>query len=205
MKCEKCGNEVVTTTRYQSGRFCSRRCANSRTFTSNTKRKKSAANKGQVPWNKGNVAINKKICTVCGSEFEVLGWSKRKTCSDICKRSAPGQGGYRLNSTRKTRCIYKGYQMDSGSELEFAQLLDEHKIAWKKNTTKWFPYRDISGKMRKYFPDFYLPKYDYWVEIKGLFYLNENDSLKLKAVGDNIEMQMHNQIRLPKCVIRQRV
>lgn len=27
--------------------------------------------------------------------------------------------------------------------------------------------KKMKGKQRKYYPDFYLPEYDYWVEIKG--------------------------------------
>jgi hypothetical protein len=90
--------------------------------------------------------------------------------------------------------------MDCGAERTFAELMDLHGIRWEKNTTKFFPYRDKYGKSRKYWPDFYLPEHDYWVEIKGKFYLNENDPLKLKAVGSNIEMQMSNKIRIPACL-----
>ena len=91
--------------------------------------------------------------------------------------------------------------MDSGAERRFAELLDTNNIKWIKNKDKFFAYRDMSGKSRKYYPDFYLPDYDYWVEIKGLLYLNDNDPIKLASVGKNIELQMHNAIRLPKCIV----
>ena len=91
--------------------------------------------------------------------------------------------------------------MDSGAERKFAELLDANNIDWIKNTEKYFTYKDVSGKVRRYYPDFYLPQYDYWVEIKGLLYANENDSLKLAAVGENIELQMHNAIQLPRCIV----
>ena len=203
MNCEKCNTVVDESklSKWATGRFCSKSCANSREFSEESRRKKSVANKKIVPWNKGTTKMETRSCSVCSKTFTVIGWRKKKTCSDYCKRKAPGQGGYRPNSTRKIRSKYKGYWMDSGAERKFAEILDTHNIRWIKNTTEYFQYRDLSGKMRKYYPDFHLPDYDYWVEIKGVYYLNDNDNLKLKSVGDNIEMQMHNDIKLPKCIM----
>lgn len=198
MKCETC-NEVHNGF-FGTGRFCSKSCASSRKLSNATKKQISKKLKNNIPWNAGKLKTYHKICKVCNKEFTFEGWSNRKTCSDLCRRNAPSQGGYRPNSTRKIRSEYKGYWMDSGAERKFAELLDDNNIRWKKNTTEYFKYKDLSGKSRKYYPDFYLCDYDYWVEIKGLYYLNDNDDLKLKSVGSNIEMQMHNEIRLPKCV-----
>jgi uncharacterized CHY-type Zn-finger protein len=202
MNCEKCNTVIDKNklSKWASGRFCSRTCANSRQFSEESRRKKSIANKVLIPWNKGTIKIETRNCSVCSKEFTVASYNKRKTCSDYCKRKAPGQGGYRPNSTRKIRSEYNGYWMDSGAERKFAELLDANDIKWIKNTDKFFTYRDGSGKSRKYYPDFYLPEYDYWVEIKGLLYMNDNDPIKLASVGNNIELQMHNEIRLPKCI-----
>lgn len=49
--CEKCGKEV--TEKYGSGRFCSRQCANSRTFSEESRIKKSVANKGLIAYSNG--------------------------------------------------------------------------------------------------------------------------------------------------------
>lgn len=202
MNCERCNLEIDVTklSRWTTGRFCSRHCANSRTFSDTAKLKKSLALKGKPQVNGRKAKTEIRVCSVCKiTTFEARLWQKKKTCSNECHRRAPGQGGYHPNSTRKIRSEYKGYWMDSGSEREFAELMDANNIKWHKNTTKSFPYTDRSGKSRKYIPDFYLPDYDYWVEVKGLYYINENDDLKLKSVGNNIEMQMHNDIKLPKC------
>ena len=87
--------------------------------------------------------------------------------------------------------------MDSGAELKFAILLDEHNINWIKNTSKAFPYVDENGKNRKYYPDFYLPDYDWWVEIKGKrFYNQARQQLQLEAVG-NIELMFAGDIKIP--------
>lgn len=201
--CEKCGNPVDKSkfSKWASGRFCSRKCSNSRTMSIKTREIVSKKLKGNRPWNAGTASTCTRTCVTCKKTFTTIGWNKKKTCSDECMRYAPGRnGGYRPNSTRKIRSEYKGYWMDSGAERKFAELLDENNIRWIKNTKKFFPYRDKTGKKRKYYPDFYLPEYDYWVEIKGLLYAHENDLFKLKAVGSNIELQMHNEIRLPRCI-----
>lgn len=90
--------------------------------------------------------------------------------------------------------------MDSGSELKFAQLLDKYNIEWAKNCgAVAFKYKDSLEKERKYYPDFYLPKYDMWVEIKGRYYDNELTAYKLKAVG-NIEIIYSDKIQLPSFI-----
>lgn len=90
--------------------------------------------------------------------------------------------------------------MDSGAERAFAELLDDHQIRWSKNSTVWFDFIDSEGKTRKYFPDFYLPDYDFWAEIKGKRYVRIDDDLRLAAVGDNIELIMSHELRLPRCI-----
>ena len=212
MLCVKCGNQVVGKYgKYVSGRFCSRKCANSKTWSEAHKERLSKKMQGyrfgnadpNNP-NRTNIPrqslIIEKQCLTCGKKFQGKRQGRR-TCSIECERHAPGRnGGYRLNSTRKIRSFYKGFWMDSGAERRFAELMDAHQINWIKNTKKAFIYRDKEGKQRKYYPDFYLPKYDYWVEIKGRWYRNKNDELKLAAVGKNIEMQLDKKIRVPSCV-----
>lgn len=206
MKCEKCNNEHDGN--FATGRFCSRECANSRVWTVEQNKVRSEKLRGRrvggalEKYCGNRVPRTTVVCKTCGVEFTVRATSgqNRKYCSQHCASKRPGQGGYRPNSTRKIRSLYKGFWMDSGAERRFAELLDAHNIVWTKNTTQWFPYKDKAGKSRKYFPDFYLPDYDYWVEIKGRMYQNENDTLKLEAVSSNIEIQLHDQLELPHCV-----
>lgn len=167
MKCEKCQQTHDGT--FATGRFCSRACANSRKFSQEAIEKKRLATIKNPPWNKGKWLVKRetRICSICNTSYITDHWRVKKYCSPECARKRPNQGGYRPNSTRKIRSEYKGYWMDSGSERTFAELLDIHGIRWIKNTDKFFQYRDLSGKLRKYYPDFYLPDYDYWVEIKG--------------------------------------
>lgn len=85
--------------------------------------------------------------------------------------------------------------MDSKAERNFAELLDEHNISWVKNTTQKFEYKPN----KFYYPDFYLPRYNAWIEIKGAFYLREEDELRWRSVP-NHEVIWSSNITLPSCV-----
>ena len=73
--------------------------------------------------------------------------------------------------------------MDSGAERFFAEQLDLHNIEWAKNTTKFYRYT-YNNKPKKYYPDFYLPGHETWVEIKGKRYVEEWLPNKIQAVKD---------------------
>lgn len=196
------------------GKFCSRICANSRTFNEGTLKLKSIAakanpggavanrDKAYVPpkghrfgANVGKESVQ-RVCETCSVTFTVPYHQRLRTYCD--EHKFKGQGGLRPKSTIKHRSTHKGFMMDSGAELAFAQLLDKHNIKWVKNTTVSFDFVDGEGRNRKYYPDFYLPDYDHWVEIKGNRYVRPDDHLRLQAVGDNIELIMSHELRLPK-------
>lgn len=171
-------------------RFCSKSCA-------------ATANNRNRPKKEQKVSTRKRVCGVfelsckeCSKLFYVKHYLKhqRKFCSKTCA----GKNNYHPNTTKATKCLYRGIKLDSGAELAFAQLLDKHQVDWVKNQDKFFKFKDKDSRERKYFPDFYLPKYNFWVEIKGKRYVREDDPLRLAAVG-NIELIMSNNIRLPKC------
>ena len=198
-------------------KFCSQPCSASynnkrRTISEKTKKKISEGVKSYINEN-GLYEILKnkngwyKECPICLKRFYVTNSIKNKIyCSrdcyhndvesEFCDRSG---GGYRKNSTRKNRSKYKGYWMDSGSEREFAVLMEEHNIKWIKNSVKFFEYKDKNGKLRKYYPDFYFPEYDFWVEIKGRYYETEFLKDKLRSVG-NIELIYHDEIKIPEFI-----
>lgn len=137
------------------------------------------------------------VCQECQTPFTVRLWlSKRKYCGAVCSN----KNKHHANSTKVHRAVYNGIQLDSGAELAFAILLDHNNIKWTKNTTISFPFVDAKGKTRKYYPDFYLIEYDFWVEVKGKRYIRPDDHLRLAAVGSNIERIMSDNIKLPKCV-----
>lgn len=199
MICKKCGTEFEPSKGLKS--YCSLTCRNSRSWSVEDKQKKRDAvlnNPELLEKCKlaGMGTVSSDIvttCKHCSKPIHCKSYAPKKYHAECWRKCC---GGYQKNSTIKHRSIYKGYQMDSGSEREFATLLDKHNIKWVKNTTEFFHYADVKGKKRKYYPDFYLPDYKQWVEIKGKFYENENDVLKLESVG-NIELIYSDDIRLP--------
>ena len=183
MICEKCKEEFSP----QKGlkRFCSMFCRNSRTWTDEDRKRKSESAKNSE---KIRLQYSRKIvrnidpayrakftttpCLHCKEPIVHNVRELRKYHKECWLKNS---GGFKENSTIKHMEIYKGYQMDSGSEKKFAYLLDTNNIRWSKNKVKFYLYFDKDGKQRKYYPDFYLEDYDYWVEIKGRYYENEND------------------------------
>lgn len=204
MKCKRCNKEHNGT--FGSGKFCSRPCANARTHTKETKRKISKSVKknpsgcvlDQQKANKKGAPKSRKtiVCSECNTIFEVRTHETRKYCSVECSN----KNKYHPNSVKKSRLVYKGYQMDSGAELAFAKMLDKHSIKWEKNNTVYFNFEYTNGKVGKYYPDFYLSEYDQWIEIKGRYYLREDDEIRWKSVGPNHEVIFADDIILPSCI-----
>lgn len=68
---------------------------------------------------------------------------------------------------RLKRCMieYNGVMLDSTWELALARRLDELSIPWERpDPIIWF---DDHGKAHHYFPDFYLPKQDIYLDPKN--------------------------------------
>ncbi|MEE9215428.1 MAG: hypothetical protein V3U54_11680 [Thermodesulfobacteriota bacterium] len=76
------------------------------------------------------------------------------------------------------RCNYKGISLDSSFELIVAKELDKHGISWTR--PKFLIWMDNRQK-RRYFPDFYLPDFDVYLDPKN-DYLIKKDKRKLQLV-----------------------
>lgn len=203
--CPKCQSLFDPKTKWGFKKFCSRSCGNSRVRTEEFKQKArefSLANPKGWATNPTNIngakaskekwnALRQTLrCKECQKQFEVpYSQRNRKYCSIDCAN----KNKYHVNSNRKKTCVYRGYKMDSGAELVFAQQCDLHQIRWHKNTTQYFVFVDSAGKTSKYYPDFYLEQYDIWVEIKGRCYIRPDDELRRGAVGKPVFLIISNQ------------
>lgn len=110
-------------------------------------------------------------------------WSeeKRKRHSDIMKEVVKSNpDSYSINNVcgRVRRIEYKGYILLGKWELQVAQALDAANIKWT-NKIEPFTYK-WKNSDRSYFPDFYLPDYDIYLEVKG--YERERDRAKWSVV-----------------------
>ncbi len=57
--------------------------------------------------------------------------------------------------------------MDSTWEVACAERLDTLGIKWQRNPSIKLQYRDRKLRLRNYIPDFYLPDFDVYLEVKG--------------------------------------
>lgn len=78
---------------------------------------------------------------------------------------------------RVKNIMYNGTKLKGTWELIVAKWLDANHIEWQYETSYF--YYEWNGK-RKYYPDFYLPKLNIYVEVKG--YETERDRCKWKVV-----------------------
>lgn len=82
---------------------------------------------------------------------------------------------------------YKGIKLDSQYELDVAKELDENQIKWERPT--YFIWKDENGIEHRYYPDFYLPEYNVYLDPKNDYLINNKsvrfgitDAEKIKLV-----------------------
>ena len=109
--------------------------------------------------------------------------------SELAK--ARSLGGYRPHPNKGER--YNDMWFDSKWEVKVAQSLDEHGIKWSR-PRNGFVWTD-SG--RKYYPDFYLPEFDVYLDPKNS-YLQVKDAEKLTEAQkrNNIKVLMLSESQL---------
>jgi hypothetical protein len=172
--CIKCGKEHEGT--FGSGKYCSINCANSRTFSEKSKKVKSLANKGNIPWNKGKkLGFVKSKCLHCGLDIEHRRSTPKKYHSECWLKSA---GGVRKGAGVGKSGWYKGYWCDSSYELVWVIYQLEHNKPFERNTKKYSYFWD--GKIKYYLPDFI--QNGEIIEIKG--FVNEQTKVKLETIKD---------------------
>jgi len=167
-------------------KFCSQSCAAiyrnylRGPMSLGQKRKISFALAGKkYPDRQGRILVprlNKK-CQRCGKNFETTRWQNHQYCGTNC---AIKDVGSRPTSPKAVRAI-SGIRPDihpsmyfySRWEANFARILNLLKIKWV------FQPEAFDLKFQKYTPDFYLPEYDLYVEIKN--FLSDYSARRDKA------------------------
>lgn len=196
LNCLICGTEFLTSTKKHAAKTCSISCA-TRLGIKNTpqehldaKKEKlriSARNQIRIKREKGIPECHILKCKICNNDFESK-IKTRKTCSKECfsalcssnAKAHPNCGG----ETNYKRYQYKDITMDSSWEVELAKWMDENNIKWIRSRKICLFWKDETGGLRRYYPDFYLPDYNVYLDPKNK-YLQEKDKFKL----DNIRSQ----------------
>jgi hypothetical protein len=137
-----------------------------------------------------------KQCTFCKKWFN---FSARKstTCSDQCFIDVK----MKMNKKGK-RCVHEnGQEFESSWELKIAVYLDEQGIKWirPKESLPWF---DSKGTERKYFPDFYLPELNIYLDPKNPLII-KHQTEKLKYLSENYNNLYWGSIEHLKQIVSQ--
>lgn len=193
--CKKCGK--IMTTKFGSGQFCSRQCANSHVRTEESKQLTSKRMLAKLSSSielrslaqehkKHEYSLRPNHCEVCNCELSYE-YRNRKTCSDNCykkllsirSKANPTSGGLRQGSGTGKHGWYKGYYCDSTYELVYVIYNIDHNISFERNK-KSYEYIGTDDKLHLYYPDFIQD--NMIVEIKGV--LDLNVYRKLAAIDD---------------------
>ena len=185
--------------------FCSRSCANSRSWSEEEKHKKSKTNKNSEKVLLANKENGKKRagfyygggkrksvvkmvteCEYCGEDIihkKTVTRKYHKECWLKCS------GGLRKGSSRGKCGWYKGYWCDSSYELAWVIYALEHNIKFKRNL-EGFPYV-YKDKVHKFYPDFIVGgKY---LEIKN--FRSDLTDAKIKQFPHEIDVYYKDYIK----------
>lgn len=199
--CNCCNSEIDFFRR--GNKCCSASCSTTLAniaagpHTEETKTKISNKLKSKPSKLKGLPGNNKKYCCVffykCTQCEDIILARRtkpgRKTCSKECQVHA--STGHRTYINGKRKNIY--YQTISGEtvllesswELEIAQFLDENKFQWIR--PKYIKWIDSTGKQRNYYPDFYLPEYDLYLDPKNPYAMKQ-DTEKMSTISQKVNI-----------------
>jgi hypothetical protein len=202
--CPKCGIkfvERVTENLYNKGKykkFCSRKCANSQTWSVDHKQKLSntcknsekvlGANKNRLHTvtalnrhrgaGKNNKSFYEFTCLACGEIGKTYGYNKHQKYHKECWQKM--SGGVKRGSSRGKCGWYKGYWCDSSYELAFLYYCLENDDKIERNY-KGYEYF-YKNKKHLYYPDFRVN--NELVEIKN--YESDLTNAKIKSVDEKI-------------------
>ena len=220
-QCPKCNTEFDNYSKHGNKKFCSRKCANSRGPRTDEFKKlvraksigkkqpaevvqKSLKTKGLI----SKSTLPNTNCIICNADTKS---KTKKTCSDKCYRLNcklnsqlnPNCGGQKHTHRSKITNI-KGEQFiaESSFEVIVANSLNESNILWVRPSHVW--YTDSKNKSRRYYPDFYIPKYDIYLDPKNSHLIKtdidkiirsaEQNNIKIIVLGErylNYEMYKH--------------
>lgn len=186
---------------YGSGRFCSSKCAHSYSTKKDKKQKKEAICKTcktnilvgkrsrkdvyckKCLKERGNKFS--RICKYCNQKYTTHS-KNSKYCSNKCSRSCETfkskMRNYAVKNklgghTSKNSIYYRDTNgniifLQSSYEVTVAKELDKNKIKWLRPEP--FIWEDDVGINHRYYPDFFLPKYNIYLDPKNSYLIEEH-------------------------------
>ena len=126
----------------------------------------------------------------CGNGGKNQIWDTARRCrhSESMKKAVkvhPMSYSCNFVNGRTPRLEYNGVILNGTWELIVAKYLDFNNIKWERPSIP-FEY-NWENKTHLYYPDFYLPEYDIYLEVKG--YERERDKCKWKVVSNLVVLK----------------
>lgn len=142
----------------------------------------------RIAWNKGKTKATDERLKKAGETFsnklkegKIIHSQSGKPHSEKYKKRLSeivnekiDEGNWHLSFSKSRTKEYKGIKFLGSWEVKFAEWLDKNEIKWERVKIS-FKYQ-FKDKIKRYTPDFYLPEYDTYIEVKG--YPTEKDFAK---------------------------
>jgi hypothetical protein len=196
-KCAECSSSLDFYKR--SYRFCSKSCAASfnnrhkEPPSEQTKQKIGLSNKGkkkpgQRTERQSYCELVMLKCKVCEKDFYRRGYTSQLTCSKTCRTKASiGMRTYQ-NGSRKPVWFFNPYEdkevlLESSWEIAVAEALISANIPWTRPEP--LPWKDSMGVSHLYFPDFYIPEDDVYLDPKNPYCMSR-DKEKIAVISMSV-------------------
>lgn len=197
-KCTYCDSALSYDKR--KNKFCGSSCSatynnTGRVASQEKKEKISKSLKGKpktrIGYGKLYCNVFLKQCSCCENKFYVNNIKhSRKTCSKRCATILITQFRTYQNGSRKAVWFYNPYEnkkvlLESSWEVRTANKLIELDIEWvRPDPLDWI---DSAGKPRLYYPDFYLPKFNIYLDPKNP-YCMKKDVEKMNCISKKVSV-----------------
>ena len=190
-ECLLCKNKFISTTHKNHKKCCNKLCAKkyAQSFVKIDNISSSMKRYYQCnPQIKPKTYEDRK-CVICKTVFNIQKCKRKKTCSDGCFRKLMS-----VNSIKNPNCggetNYKKYKyndiwMDSSWEVNIAKWLDVNNIKWIRDRKINFIWTDINGIKRRYYPDFYLPEHNLYLDPKNKYKLEKDRDKISRVISEN--------------------
>lgn len=112
---------------------------------------------------------------------------KEKISNTKTKNNSWGRGG------KSKWYLVEGQKVQGTFELSLANWLIDNNIKFISHNMKGIKYKDKDNKMRYYYPDFYLPDFDIYLEPHAKYFWDEKFEWKMKEIEKQVDIIYFNE------------
>lgn len=142
---------------------------------------------GHTPWNKGltketdeRVALMGKSVSATIQKQILDGTYKPRRMGEESRKKLSERQSLQNSGGRSKWFEVNGIKVQGTWERDIAIKLTEMGINWIKPKTNNFIFKyEMDNKIRSYSPDFYLPEFDVYLEIKGYWWGRDREKMDL--------------------------